>query len=50
MTYSNSLIFSINPINAAVERTVGGVVAYRKLGESKMSDWKRIGLVSDLGN
>lgn len=32
MTYSNSLIFSINPIKAAVVDTVGGVVAYRKLG------------------
>ena len=32
MTYSNSLIFSINPIKALVVGTVGGVVAYRKLG------------------
>lgn len=33
MTYSNSLIFSINPIKAAVVGAVGGAVAYRKLGE-----------------
>lgn len=32
MTYSNSLIFSINPIKAAIIGIVGGVVAYRKLG------------------
>jgi len=32
MTYSNSLIFSIDPIKVAVVCTVGGVIAYRKLG------------------
>jgi len=31
MTYSNSLIFSIKPINAAVVDKVGGVVANRRL-------------------
>jgi hypothetical protein len=31
MTYSNSLIFSINPIKVAVV----GAVAYRKLGEQQ---------------
>jgi hypothetical protein len=33
MTYSNSIIFSFNPIKAAIVGTVGGVVAYRKLGD-----------------
>ncbi|MFJ5563440.1 hypothetical protein [Lysinibacillus xylanilyticus] len=31
MTYSNSLIFSINTINAAVVGTVSGVIAYREI-------------------
>jgi len=32
MTYSNSLIFSINPIKARVVGAIAGVVADRKLG------------------
>jgi len=32
MTYNYLLIFSINPIKAAVVGIVGGVVSYRKLG------------------
>ncbi len=48
MTGNNTLLFSINPIEAAVVGTVGGVVAYRKLGGSKRFDRRGIGLVCNL--